>query len=195
MIEYRPGRLKNGRGVCIIASTRRTKVMWRLAVLKEGLCSCSRRLRQCTASSEAFHCIIPWLAFSIQTPRHAQLTGHSIGRLQPFPLHLTCCLSFWSVVLFYHISHRSHTASIHNPRKYHCHLCCRLLLSLVIHASHLVFGSPPFSSSSTYLFTEPNSPEWLPSHTRLSPGISWRQCPVLFLCSIHTHHVLMLSVW
>ncbi|KIK42869.1 hypothetical protein CY34DRAFT_749130 [Suillus luteus UH-Slu-Lm8-n1] len=54
---------------------------------------------------------------------------------------------------------------------------------------------PPFSSSSTYLFTEPNSPEWLPSYTRLSPGISWRQCPVLFLCSIHTHHVLMFSVW
>jgi hypothetical protein len=130
MIEYRPGRLKlwNWRGSAL------------LRVPGE------QRLWQCTASSEAFHCTKPWLAFSIQMPCHTQLAGHStsiIGRLQPFSLHLPCCLSFWSVISSYHISHWSYTTSLHNLRKYHCHLCCRLLLSLVIHASLLVFWPPP----------------------------------------------------
>jgi hypothetical protein len=56
------------------------------------------------------------------------------GRLQPSPppFHLPCCLSFWSVVLSYHISHRNHRFPPQSPE-----IPLSFMLSLAI-----VFGHP-----------------------------------------------------
>ncbi|KAJ8594734.1 hypothetical protein M405DRAFT_458868 [Rhizopogon salebrosus TDB-379] len=79
------------------------------------------------------------------------------------------------------------------PWKYRCHLCCRLLLSLVI---SILFSDHPFLFPPTYLF----------SHQTFLNGYLLALVSVLIfpggsamyfflLCSILTPHVLMHSLW
>lgn len=165
------------KGVCIIAGTRRTKatamqcIFWGISLYHTLTGILNSDASSC-AACRSFN----WKTSTI--PPSSSL------------------LSFLLISRFI-LSHQSPKSHRFPPQSPETPLSFMLSLALVLGHPRKspCFGSPPFSSSSTYLFTEPNSPEWLPSYTRLSPGISWRQCPVLFLCSIHTHHVLMFSVW